>query len=164
MRIVRKKNKELIKESIMGKKNFKKRAFVNVEEFAKEIMELLVGASGYVDLGNLVDKDEIVSIIEDSSNIAEVIENLQILFNDNPDIFVDDVIGNVQAMEYLLENDPSLHYSLEIAAEFGYEVKSLCSETLATLLQAREAEDEFYENWNELVAGIELVAKNYMEE
>ena len=67
-------------------------------------------------------------------------------------------------MEYLLENDPSLHYSLEIAAEFGYEVESLSSETLATLLQARQGEDEFYANWDGLVADIESLADDYMEE
>lgn len=49
------------------------------------------------------------------------------------------------AMEFLAKHDPSLHESLSIADEFGYSLKDLNSEVLASLLNRRlQTEDADY--------------------
>ena len=148
----------------MTKRNFKKRAFENVEEFARDILAIISDACESVSLADCIDEGEVVSIIEDSSTAAEISEYLKIWIEDHPDIFSDDVIGYAQAMAYLLEYDPSLSFSLEVAEEFGYDVSRLSSEILATLLQMRKAEDEFYGNWDGLVADIESISEDYKSE
>lgn len=57
-----------------------------------------------------------------------------------------EIIYYSNAIAYLKENDPSLNESLEIALEYGYELKNLNSEVLASLLASRNARDE----WSEL--------------
>ena len=54
-----------------------------------------------------------------------------------------EIIYYYKAMKYLTENDPSLHESMEMAAEFGYSPENLNSELLATLLATRKAQEEF---------------------
>ena len=61
-----------------------------------------------------------------------------------------DVIYYANAIEYLSENDASLRESLEIAAEFGYELSALSSEVLASLLKSRNVREEFYELEDEI--------------
>lgn len=55
-----------------------------------------------------------------------------------------------QAIKYLSVHDASLCESLSIAEEFGYELSSLNSEVLASLLASREAKDDFLEFENEI--------------
>jgi hypothetical protein len=61
-----------------------------------------------------------------------------------------EIIYYARAMEYLKENDPSLQESLEIANEFGFSLDSLNSETLASLLASRNAEEQFFELQSEI--------------
>ena len=56
-----------------------------------------------------------------------------------------EIIYYSRAIEYLKENDNSLRESLEIAQKYGYELKNLNSEILASLLASQNARDEFYE-------------------
>ena len=56
-----------------------------------------------------------------------------------------EIIYYSNAIAFLAENDPSLNESMEIAYEYGYEVKKLNSEILASLLASKLARDEFYE-------------------
>ena len=56
-----------------------------------------------------------------------------------------DIIYYSNAINYLKENDSSLHESIEIALEYGYELKSINSEILASLLASQNARNEFYE-------------------
>ena len=56
-----------------------------------------------------------------------------------------DIVYYSNAIKYLRENDPSLRESLGIAEEYGYEVSSLNSEFLATILYQQRLLDEFYE-------------------
>ena len=56
-----------------------------------------------------------------------------------------EIIYYSNAINYLKENDSSLHESIEIALEYGYELKSINSELLASLLAERNARDEFSE-------------------
>jgi hypothetical protein len=61
-----------------------------------------------------------------------------------------EIIYFARAMEYLKENDPSLQESLGIADEFGFSLDSLNSETLASLLASRNAEEQFFELQSEI--------------
>ena len=54
-----------------------------------------------------------------------------------------EVIYYSNAIKYLQENDPSLSESLEIASDYGYELKNLNSEILASLLKSQNVRDEF---------------------
>ena len=56
-----------------------------------------------------------------------------------------EIIYYSRAIEYLEINDNSLRESLEIAQEYGYELKNLNSEILASLLASQNAKKEFYE-------------------
>lgn len=59
--------------------------------------------------------------------------------------FDKEIIYYANAIEYLKENDQSLQESLEIAAEYGYELKDLNSEILASLLKTKNIRNDFYE-------------------
>lgn len=61
-----------------------------------------------------------------------------------------DIIYYSNAIEYLKENDNSLNESIEIALEYGYELKNINSELLASLLASRNAQENFYELRNEI--------------
>jgi hypothetical protein len=61
-----------------------------------------------------------------------------------------EIIYYARAMEYLKENDPSLQESLGIEDEFGFSLDSLNSETLASLLASRNAEEQFFELQSEI--------------
>ena len=54
-----------------------------------------------------------------------------------------EIIYHGVALDYLRENDPSLQFSLEIADSMGFELKTLNSETLASLLASENAIEEF---------------------
>ena len=56
-----------------------------------------------------------------------------------------EIIYYSNAINYLKENDSSLYESIEIALEYGYELKNINSELLASLLASRNARDEFSE-------------------
>ena len=56
-----------------------------------------------------------------------------------------EIIYYANAIKYLQENDASLQESLEIAAEYGYELKNLNSEVLASLLASRNSQENFYD-------------------
>jgi hypothetical protein len=62
-----------------------------------------------------------------------------------------EIIYYSEAMRYLMQNDNSLRNSLELAADFGYELKNLNSETLASLLASENARNEFYELESEII-------------
>ena len=57
--------------------------------------------------------------------------------------FNEEVIYYSRAIEFLAEHDPSLHRSLELAAEMGYEPQNLSSEILASLLASEVKRAEF---------------------
>lgn len=61
-----------------------------------------------------------------------------------------DIIYYSNAIEYLKQNDNSLNESIKIALEYGYELKNINSELLASLLASRNATENFYELRNEI--------------
>lgn len=84
---------------------------------------------------------DLIYIIENSD--ADDMDELSDYIDEQSNGFQVEIIYHVKAMEYLMENDPSLHYSLEIASEFGYETKNLNSELLASLLASQNEREEF---------------------
>jgi len=68
-----------------------------------------------------------------------------------------EIIYYSDAMEYLTRNDNSLRESIEIALDYGYELKNINSELLASLLASQNSREQFnnYENEiNELFKNI----------
>jgi ribosome-interacting GTPase 1 len=60
-------------------------------------------------------------------------------------ISYEDVIYYSEAIKYLSREDASLSNSLDIASEYGYEIKDLNSELLATLLYQQKLNEQWYE-------------------
>lgn len=97
------------------------------------------------------------------NEIFDNFENLKNLddFDDFKNVLIEnydsEIIGYNQAMEYLQENDRSLKDSLRLADEFGYSLKNLHSEILASLLVA----DNFSELVNDSSDDLEAIY-NYL--
>lgn len=69
-------------------------------------------------------------------NFDDLYEDLQEQINQ------EEVIYYSNAMEYLLQNDPSLQLSCELANDMGYTLKDINSELLATILQQQNLHEE----------------------
>ena len=102
-------------------------AFLNSLDAKIEINDNLIN---YVDIEDIDFSDAFNSIYE------------MVYDNGGFDI---EIIYYANAIKYLQENDASLQESLEIAAEYGYELKNLNSEVLASLLASRNAQENFYD-------------------
>ena len=105
-----------------------------IETFLSEL-------STEIDVLNYVDIENI-DLLNPFYSISEMIEdnngfNIEIIYYSN-------------AIDFLAKNDPSLHESLEIASEYGYEVDNLNSEILASLLASKLVRDEFNELESEI--------------
>jgi len=61
-----------------------------------------------------------------------------------------EIIYYSRAIEYLKDNDPSLRNSLEIADEYGMDIKNISSETLASLLASQNAREELSKYQDEI--------------
>ena len=80
--------------------------------------------------------------IEDFQN--DIFDNICETIRENRG-FEQEVIYYSNAIEYLKEHDPSLKESIEIAIEYGFELKNLSSEVLASLLKTENVTNDFYE-------------------
>lgn len=65
-----------------------------------------------------------------------------------------EIIYYSNAMKYLSENDASLHESMLLASELGYEAKNITSELLVSLLASENSRDEFSDIWNKVESNI----------
>ena len=74
----------------------------------------------------------------DAQDIDELTDELE-----NENSFDIEIIYYYKAMEYLMENDTSLTTSLELANDYGYELKNLSSETLASMLASQNEREEY---------------------
>lgn len=89
-------------------------------------------------LENYIDVEELEEAI-DNDSLQEYLEEL----DDDGDITQTEVIYYSSAIQYLAENDQSLNESMEIAKEYWYELDSINSELLASLLKSRNNEDDY---------------------
>ena len=107
-------------------------AFLNSLDAKIEINDNLIN---YVDVENIDFSDAFNSIYD------------MVQENNGFDI---EIIYYSNAIKYLQENDASLNESLEIAEEYGYELKNLNSEVLASLLASRNSQESFYDVRDEI--------------
>ena len=105
-----------------------------IETFLSEL-------STEIDVLNCIDIDNI-DMSNPFDSICQMIED-----NNGFDI---EIIYYSNAIDFLAENDASLHESLEIASEYGYETQNLNSEILASLLASKLAREEFFELESEI--------------
>ena len=111
------------------------------QEQRERVAEFLKGLNISIDILDYVNPEDI-----DIENAYEsILEALQ----ENGGFNVE-IVYYSNAIKFLQENDPSLKESLEIASEFGFNMDSLNSELLASLLASRQAEEEFYELQSEI--------------
>ena len=107
-------------------------AFLNSLDAKIEINDNLIN---YVDIKNIDFSDAFSSIYD--------------MVNEKGGFDID-IIYYSEAIKYLHENDASLMESLEIAEEYGYELKHLNSEVLASLLASRNAREDFSDLMEEI--------------
>ena len=84
------------------------------------------------DIDEYTDFDSLTSLIDDNNGF-----NVEIIYYS-------------RAIEYLSNNDASLHESLELAEELGYSLRSLSSEILASLLASQNCREEWSDNKSEI--------------
>ncbi len=82
---------------------------------------------------------------DDITNFEELTEAIE-----NENGFDIEIIYYSNAINYLKENDCSLNESIEIAIEYGFELKNLNSETLASLLASKLERENYYNLENEI--------------
>ncbi len=87
------------------------------------------------------DATEYISNKEDFTNVNDIFDDLQ-----NNGFFNIEIIYYYKAIEYLKENDFSLHHSLEIAKEYGYTIENINSELLASLHASSQRINKFWED------------------
>lgn len=113
---------------------------------------------------NMIDK-----LYEKLNNIEDLDINLTDIEecytkNDNIIDFIDAILELIDtgiiyysvAIDFLVRHDPSLKYSLNLAADLGYEIKDLNSELLASLLYRDKIINEINER-------LEYLADDYLE-
>jgi intracellular sulfur oxidation DsrE/DsrF family protein len=97
-----------------------------------------------------IDNLEIMDYVNiENIDLDNPIESIYNQIDDNRGFEVE-IIYYSNAIQYLQENDPSLRESLEIAHEFGFEVKNLNSEILASLLASQKVRNDFYDAESEI--------------
>lgn len=95
---------------------------------------------------NFIDQDK----LKKCNSTSEVIEYLRWL-DDEGAVTNTEVIYYSNAIEYLMQNDQSLTFSLWLAKDYGYGLDDINSELLASLLKTDNNRDDF----NSLLNNIE---------
>lgn len=93
-------------------------------------------------------------IYQDGMSFDEFIEAIQDYINEQ------EIIYYSKAIDFLRDNDTSLKDSLELAIEYGFSLKNLSSEILATLLHQSILNDDL----NNIRSEIEEIFDNADEE
>lgn len=119
-----------------------------IENFLKEL-NTEVDVLYYVDIDNIDFNNAFDSICD--------------MINDNNGFDIE-VIYYSKAMNYLMENDPSLTESLSLASELGYTPDNLNSEILASLLIAENVRNDFYQLEDEINEFFEELEEEEEEE
>ena len=103
-------------------------------------------------LNDLLEKNNELIFLSEHDFSMNKITNFDDLFEElsERNYFQIEIIYYSKAIKYLSENDQSLCKSLELADDFGYELKDLNSELLASILASNNAQDSFYNLKNEI--------------
>lgn len=95
-------------------------------------------------------KIEILSNIElNDIDIENPFDSIYTAIDENNGFYIE-IIYYSNAMEYLTRNDNSLRESIEIALDYGYELKNINSELLASLLASQNSREQFNQYENEI--------------
>jgi hypothetical protein len=78
----------------------------------------------------------------DDIDLSDAYQSIYEMIDDNGGFNVD-IIYYSNAIDYLSKNDPSLHESLQLAADSGFNLTDLSSEVLASLLASEKCRDDF---------------------
>ena len=89
--------------------------------------------------------------IEDYVEIKDI-EDYDQLYEDllHSGAFDQEVIYYCNAIEYLKDNDNSLHISMELAEDYGYKLSDINSELLASLYKTQKCKEDFAELRSEI--------------
>ena len=94
--------------------------------------------------------DNLINYVDiEDIDFSDAFNSIYNMVNDKGGFDIE-IIYYSNAIKYLQENDASLQESLEIAAEYGYELKNLNSEVLASLLASRNSQDSFHDVRDEI--------------
>ena len=88
--------------------------------------------------------------LEDINDLDELRDYLRDLAEDN-DILSVEIIYYSNAMDYLREHDASLQESLSLASDMGYDLNTVNSEILASLLATENRREDFITYLDELI-------------
>jgi hypothetical protein len=99
---------------------------------------------------NYIDMKEL-KVIDNTIELEEYLQDL----NEDMQITDTDVIYHATAMEYLMEHDTSLQESMELAHDMGCDMKTLNSETLASLLKSQNNAEDYQEFINEVITELD---------
>ena len=108
----------------------------------KDDLQILFDSSiSEIELSDYIDEDQ-----------WEQIKTAEDLFwaLDDKHAFDIEIIYYHKAMKYLMENDPSLTESLELAEDYGFTAENLNSERLASLHASSKAQENFWEYGKEI--------------
>ena len=90
-----------------------------------------------------IDNLEVMDYVNiDDIDLSDAYQSIYEMIDDKGGFDVE-IIYYSNAIDYLAENDPSLHESLELAYEFGFELSKLNSEVLASLLASEKCLNDF---------------------
>ena len=102
-----------------------------------KVIEIFLGKLGE---HTLIDVTGCVKV--ENIDISDAYQSIYDMIDDNGGFSID-IICYSNAIEYLKQNDPSLHECMAIADEYGFQLKSLNSEILASLLASSIALENF---------------------
>tara|TARA_R100000789_G_C2885143_1_gene115745 strand:+ start:57 stop:449 length:393 start_codon:yes stop_codon:yes gene_type:complete len=119
----------------MEVKKMENKKIAELKEIIKELEENYDEFNDYV--WNFIDEETLKEL--DIEDLEEFLVDL----DEDGAITRTEVIYYANAIKYLLEKDPSLNESLELAAEIGYELKNINSEVLASLLQTHNNREDY---------------------
>ena len=131
MRTFTSENKQILNNLKIYIMTTKENKTARIEEFINSLdakLEINDNLINYIDIKEIDFSDAFNSIYD--------------MVNDKGGFDIE-VIYYSNAIKYLQENDASLHQSLEIASEDGFELKNLSSEVLASLLATRNSQEGF---------------------
>lgn len=128
--------------------------------FNSLLSECDIAINDHMDINDLIDIDNL-----ENFDPTVIFESITKILQDNG-AFNLDIIYYSNAIAYLKENDPSLKDSLEIAAEYCFEVQNLSSEILASLLYSQIETENFYNldaDINEFFKEVENDINDFLE-
>ncbi len=132
----------------MPKFKRKKEKMKNATATATQIMQAIKTAEGTARLYNLpsefINESDIAEMLETATETSDLISSLTDYFENSQGLLDVEIIYYATAINYLKENDCSLTDSLSLAAEYGYELKNLNSEILASILASEQNRESFY--------------------